>query len=88
MANKGCNEVITVAHRHFTTRNTGSTKLDWWGDTTTSQMNNSWLMLYNNELVDGDNGFGMFQRIDNKYSPPGHTFMVFSFKLFSQYWDI
>jgi hypothetical protein len=31
-------------------------------------------MLYNNECVRVD-GFSYFHRIDNKYSPPGHTFM-------------
>ena len=45
-----------------------------WGDNTTAQMHNSHVMLYNNECVRED-GFSYFRRIDNKYSPPGHTFM-------------
>jgi hypothetical protein len=74
MAKKGCNEVISSAHRFFVLRNTGSTRLSWWGDNTSSQMHNQFLMLYNNELVRED-GFAYFHRVDNKYSPPGHTYM-------------
>ena len=74
IAAKGCNEVISSAHEFFTIRRTGASHLAWWGDNTSSQMKNQFLMLYNNELVRED-GFSFYQRIDNKYSPPGHTFM-------------
>jgi hypothetical protein len=74
MAKKGANEVISCAHRFFVLRNTGATQVSWWGDNTSSQMHNQYMMLYNNELVHED-GFTYFHRIDNKYSPPGHTFM-------------
>jgi hypothetical protein len=74
MAKKGPNEVISCAHRFFVLRNTGATQLSWWGDNTSSQLHNQYLMLYNAELVHAD-GFSYFHRIDNKYSPPGHTFM-------------
>ena len=74
IANKGSNEVISSAHEHFVKRATGSTQLAWWGDNTSSQMKNQFLMLYANELAH-DDGFGFYERIDNKYSPPGHTFM-------------
>jgi hypothetical protein len=89
-AKTGCNEVLTCIHRFHVLRNTGSTHLNWsqrthtpttiinthgrWGDNTTAQIHNSHVMLYNNEAVRED-GFSFFRRIDNKYSPPGHTFM-------------
>jgi hypothetical protein len=72
IANKGCNEVISCAQQFFTLRRTGATHLCWWGDNTSSQMKNQFLMLYANELV-RDDGFSFYHRIDNKYSPPGHT---------------
>jgi hypothetical protein len=44
------------------------------GDNTSSQMKNQYLFLYCAESV-RDDGFAFYNRIDNKYSPPGHTFM-------------
>jgi hypothetical protein len=37
-------------------------------------MKNQYLFLYCAESV-RDDGFAFYNRIDNKYSPPGHTFM-------------
>jgi hypothetical protein len=75
VAQKGSNEVLSSAHEFFVKRKTGTTRLNWWGDNTSSQMKNQFMMLYANELAH-DDGFDFFTRIDNKYSPPGHTFMV------------
>ena len=67
--------MISSAREFFTVRRTGATHLRWWGDNTSSQMKNQFLFLYCAELV-RDDGFAFYHRIDNKYSPPGHTFMV------------
>lgn len=74
VANKGANEVLSCAHSFFLRRRTGATKLSWWADNTSSQLKNNFQMLYCNELVI-EEGFAYFTRLDNKYSPPGHTFM-------------
>jgi hypothetical protein len=70
VSNKGANEVLSAAHTFFVRRRTGA----WWADNTSSQLKNNFMMLYCNELVFED-GFAYFTRLDNKYSPPGHTFM-------------
>jgi hypothetical protein len=69
----------THAHTHTNTHTTPHTThphvhTHRSGDNTSSQMHNSYLMMYNNELCRTD-GFGYFHRLDNKYPPPGHTFM-------------
>jgi hypothetical protein len=75
IAQKGSNEVLSSAHEFYIKRKTGASRLNWWGDNTSSQMKNQFMMMYANELAH-DDGFDFFTRIDNKYSPPGHTFMV------------
>jgi hypothetical protein len=75
VAQKGANEVLSSAHEFFVKRKTGTTRLNWWGDNTSAQMKNQFMMMYCNELTH-DGGFTFFTRVDNKYSPPGHTFMV------------
>jgi hypothetical protein len=75
VAQKGSNEVLSSAHEFFVKRKTGTTRLNWWGDNTSAQLKNQFMMMYCNELTH-DEGFTFFTRVDNKYSPPGHTFMV------------
>ena len=75
VSQKGANEVISAAHNFFMLRRTGATQLAWWADNTSSQIKNWIWMLYSNELA-RDDGFGYYNRLDGKFSPPGHTFMV------------
>jgi hypothetical protein len=77
VSNKGANEVLSASNEFFVKRRTGATHLAWWADNTSSQLKNQFMMLFCNEAVH-DDGLAYFHRLDNKYSPPGHTFMVSS----------
>jgi hypothetical protein len=74
VSNKGANEVLSASNEFFVKRRTGATQLAWWADNTSSQLKNQFMMLFCNEAVH-DDGLAYFHRLDNKYSPPGHTFM-------------
>jgi hypothetical protein len=74
VSNKGANEVLSASNEFFMKRRTGATHLAWWADNTSSQLKNQFMMLFCNESV-RDDGLAYYNRLDNKYSPPGHTFM-------------
>jgi hypothetical protein len=74
VSNKGANEVLSDSNEFFMKRRTGATQLAWWADNTSSQLKNQFMMLFCNDAVH-DDGLAYYHRLDNKYSPPGHTFM-------------
>ena len=73
-AKKGSNEVISALHHHQLTRNTSATHLIAWGDNTSSQLKNQFVMLYRAELAH-PGGLALYERVDSKFGPPGHTFL-------------
>lgn len=75
MAKKGSAEVISSLYQHLITRGTSATHGIFWGDNTSSQLKNMFVMLFHDQLVRQDGGgLGLFDRVDAKvHTPPLRT---------------
>ncbi len=76
VAQKGVNNVLSAVHHHLTTRATGARHLIWWGDSAPGQLKNFVHMHYCVELCHPRANIRMFDRVDAKFPPVGHTFLV------------
>lgn len=71
MAKKGSAEVISSLYQHLITRGTSATHGIFWGDNTSSQLKNMFVMLFHDQLVRQDGGgLGLFDRVDAKVHTP------------------
>ncbi len=76
VAHKGVNNVLSAVHHHLTTRSTDARHLIWWGDSAPGQLKNFVHMHYCVELCHPRSTIRMFDRVDAKFPPVGHTYLV------------
>jgi hypothetical protein len=78
IARKGPNEIMSAEYHYHNTNGTGARCLNKWFDNTGGQVNNYDYVKYMCLITDpdiGDGAYRMYQRIDEKLAPPGHTYM-------------
>ncbi|KAK3256726.1 hypothetical protein CYMTET_34153 [Cymbomonas tetramitiformis] len=77
IAEKGANNCVSIEHYQHLHYGSGATNLIKWYDGTFSQCNNGTMLRYNLEITDPDiPSMFMYQRMDVKIPPTGHTYLV------------
>ncbi|KAK3274365.1 hypothetical protein CYMTET_17447 [Cymbomonas tetramitiformis] len=76
IAEKGANNCISVEHYQHEHYPSGAMHLVKWYDGTASQCNNGTMLRYNLEITDPDSKMFMYERMDVKVPPTGHTYLI------------